>query len=124
MLFSDVVYRWLEAAMDFGICEADFWSMTITELTRAVESKKRIEKQKAQEKATFDYILADLVGRSIARVYSSNAKMPELCELYPSLFESQKIEEKKQEKRNEISAFRFKMFAKSFNERRKQGGAN
>lgn len=96
--------------------------MTITELTRAVESKKRVEKLKAKEKATFDYILADLIGRSVGRLYSASAKMPELSEIYPTLFESQQIEEKKQEKRNELSALRFKLFAKSFNDRF-QGGA-
>lgn len=124
MLFSDIVYKWLDTALDFGISETDFWNMTITELARAVESKKRVQKHEAQEKALFDYILADLVGRSFARVYSSSAKMPELHEIYPTLFESQQIEEKRQEKRNELSALRFKMFAKSFNERHTQGGAN
>lgn len=97
--------------------------MTISELYRAVESKKRVDKKEAQQKALFDYILADLVGRSVGRVYSSSAKLPELSEIYPTLFESQQIEEKKQEKRNELSALRFKLFAKSFNDRFKQGGA-
>ena len=98
--------------------------MTITELIRRVESAKRVEKTRAQEKASFDYILADLIGRSIARVYSSAAKLPEINEVYPALFESQQIEERKQQKRDELSALRFKLFAKSFNERKNQGGAN
>lgn len=97
--------------------------MTIAELTRAVESKKRVEKLKVQEKASFDYILADLIGRSVGRVYSSSAKMPDICEVYPTLFENQQIEEKKQVKTAELSALRFKLFAKSFNDKFKQGGA-
>ena len=122
-MFSDVVYKWLDVALDYGISEADFWSMTIAELTRAVESRKRVEKTRAQERASFDYILADLIGRSVGRLYSSSTKLPEISEIYPILFESQQIEEKKQEKRDELSALRFKLFAKSFNEKFKQGGA-
>ena len=69
-----------------GISEHDFWNMTIAEFDRAIASKKRVEKMRAQEQASFDYILADLIGRSIGRIYSSNTKLPELAEAYPSLF--------------------------------------
>lgn len=91
--------------------------MTIAELIRLIESKKRIEKQKAQEKASFDYILADLIGRSISRIYNSSNKVPEISEVYPSLFDSKEIEEQKSIKKDELSALRFKQFADSFNKR-------
>lgn len=98
-----------------GISEHDFWNMTIAEFDRALESKRRVEKRKAQEKASFDYILADLIGRSIGRIYSSSTKLPELAEAYPSLFDTKEIEEHKQQKRNELSALRFKQFANFHN---------
>ena len=82
---------------------------------RAVESKKRVEKEKAKEKASFDYILADMIGRSISRIYSSAATLPTLAEVYPTLFDSAEIEEKQQEKKDELSVLRFKQFANSFN---------
>lgn len=91
--------------------------MTIAELERAVRSRRRNEKARAQEKASFDYILADLVGKSIARIYSSSNNIPEIAEVYPSLFDSQEIVEKKQEKKMELSALRFKQFAQSYNNR-------
>lgn len=91
--------------------------MTIAELIRLIESKKRVEKQKAQEKASFDFILADLIGRSISRIYNSSNKMPEISEVYPSLFDSKEIEEQKSIKKDELSALRFKQFADSFNKR-------
>ena len=97
--------------------------MSIAELIRAVESKKRVIKQQAQEKATFDYILADLIGRSIGRLYSNSTPLPDVSEIYPTLFDNQQIEENKQKQKDELSALRFKLFAKSFNERYKQGGA-
>lgn len=98
-----------------GIAESDYWEMTIAELTRAMRSKNRIVKQQAQERATFDYILADLIGRSIGRIYSSSAKLPVIADAYPSLFDSEEIEEKKAAKRVELSALRFKQFADTFN---------
>lgn len=116
-LFSNYIYKWLDNALDYGISEYDFWNMTIAELTRAIASKKRIQKQQAQEKASFDYILADLIGRSISRLYSSSATVPEIAEVYPSLFDSKEIEEEKQEKRDELSILRFKQFAQTFNKK-------
>lgn len=119
-LFSNYIYKWLDNALDYGISEHDFWDMTIAELARAIASKKRIQKQQAQEKASFDYILADLIGRSISRLYSSSATVPEIAEVYPSLFDSKEIEEEKQEKRDELSILRFKQFAQSYNKKFKK----
>lgn len=95
--------------------------MTLGELERAVESKKRVQKVQAQEKASYDYILADLVGKSIARIYSSSARMPELSEVYPTLFDSQEIQKHKSAKKAELSALRFKQFAESYNKKFKGG---
>lgn len=122
MLFSEIVYKWLDSALDLGISEADFWNMTIAELSRAVRSRNRVIKMQAQEQASFDYILADLIGRSIGRLYSSTTTLPAISEAYPSLFNSQEIEEKKAEKQAELSALRFRQFADSFNKKFNKGG--
>lgn len=95
--------------------------MTLAELTRAIDSKKRIQKAEAQEKASMDYILADLIGRSIGRLYSSSANMPDINTVYPSLFDNQQIEEAKSKKQAELSAIRFKQFANIHNNRFKGG---
>ena len=94
--------------------------MTIGEVVRAVESYVRVKKTQAQEKATFDYILADLIGRSMGRIYSSSTEIPDISEVYPSLFVAEEIEQKRQQKKDELSALRFKQFAKSFNDRMKK----
>ena len=114
------MYKWLNNALDHGITEFDFWNMTPAEVFRAIESKKRVLKIQAQERASFDYILADLIGRSMARVYSSSNSLPELGAVYPSLFDTKEIEEKKQAKKMELSAARFKQFAQSHNEKYKE----
>lgn len=94
--------------------------MTLGELERAIESKRRVQKVQAQERASFDYILADAIGRSVSRIYNSSNKLPEISELYPSLFDSQEIQELKQEKKDELSAIRFRQFAESFNAKYKE----
>ena len=89
--------------------------MTIAELVRFTKSRDRVHKLEAQERASYDYILADLIGRSVARVHSSTNHMPEISEAYPSLFDSAEIKEKRAEQKAELSALRFKQFAASFN---------
>ena len=101
--------------MDYGILERDFWDMTIAELIRAIESRKRVMKAEAQQKAYFDYTHAELVGQSMARLYSSTAKMPLIQTIYPNLFDDEKIAEQEQKKRDEVSAIRFRQFANHHN---------
>ena len=91
--------------------------MTLAELRRAIESKQRVEKLRAKEKASFDYILADLIGRSIARIHSSSNKMPDISEAYPSLFSSEEVQEQRAEKKAELSILRFKLFAEAYNKK-------
>ena len=98
--------------------------MTIAELERAFSSRLRIEKKQAQEKACYDYILADLIGRSIGRLYSSSNNMPELAEAYPSLFDSKEIQQKKQDQLAELSALRFKQYANFHNKKFNKEVAN
>lgn len=100
--------------MDMGISEFDFWNYTIAELERAIKSKQRIRKREAQEKANFDYILADLIGRSFARVYSSG-KIPDISEVYPTLFDKTEVDDIRAKRQDELSALRFRQFANNFN---------
>lgn len=111
------MYRWLDAALDYGITEREFWDMTLAELERALASKRRVMLREAKERASADYILADLIGRSIARIYNSANHMPELGEAYPNLFDSAEIQERKAAAKAELSAIRFRQFANSFNKR-------
>lgn len=90
--------------------------MSFAEVERAVAAKRRIE----QRKASFDYVLADLIGRSVARVYNASNKMPTLSEAYPTLFDREAEEEELQKKKDELSALRFKQFANSYNKKFKE----
>lgn len=112
----------LDNALDYGISEFDFWDMTFAELDRLVASKDRVDKIKARERATYDYIHAALVGRAFAAGMDNKNKFPEIHEVYPSLFDKQQREEEKRELNNQLSALRFKQFAQSYNTRYRGGG--
>ena len=96
--------------------------MTLAEINRAIDAKRKREKEDLQTKASFEYVLADLIGRSIARIPSSSAKMPTLADAYPSLFDKEEVDERIQEKKDELAALRIKQFAQSFNKRFKEVG--
>lgn len=118
-MFENYAYKWLETALDSGITEHTYWDMTLAEVIRAVESRKRVLKAEAQEKACFDYTLADLIGRSISRIHSAANKMPPLYTMYPTLFDAEILQEQQQKKKDELSAMRFKQFATAFNNKNK-----
>ena len=97
--------------------------MTPAEIERAIASKQRVLKVKAQEKATFDYILANLIGKSISRLYSSSANMPELSAAYPSLFteaDKEKIEVQRAAQKEELFALGLKQFTQAHNQKIQQ----
>ena len=113
----------LENALDFGISEFDFWNMTIAEINRLTESKIRQQQREAKEKASYDYILASLIGRAFAICMSKDASFPEIYEAYPSIFQEEgkeriaQKEKEKQELLSELSALRFRQFTQSYNKR-------
>ena len=107
----------LDNALDIGIAEKDFWEMTIAELDRYAESKKRVDKVRAQEQASFDYLLACTIGRAFASSMDSKNKFPDIYEVYPSLFDREAREEQKADITMQLSALRFKQFAHAHNKK-------
>lgn len=98
-----------------GLTEFQFWDMTVAELNRYADSYQRVQKKKAQERAFADYRLADLIGYSMARLYSNEAKYPEIYDVYPAIFDRDAIEEAREKERNQKTDAWLREFAKSFN---------
>lgn len=98
--------------------------MSFGEVFRAFDSYNRIIKVKQREQATFDYVLADLVGRSVSRIHHSANKMPEIYAAYPALFDAEDIQKQRQQKQAELSAARFRQFANSHNKKFQEVGEN
>lgn len=98
--------------------------MTVAELERVFASKKRTKLAEEKERAYFDYILAELIGHSVARIYNKENEYPKIELVYPSVFDTKEMEEERQKQQDEVSALRFKQFAQAFNKKFKEGGAN
>ena len=114
---TELVYEMLEHALDYEITEEQFWNMTFAEVDRAVKSKIRRDRVLAQQKASYDYILADLIAKGVSKVLGDKSEYPKVEEVYPGLFD-EVIEERKakaEEQRMNLSALRFKQFAQSYN---------
>lgn len=78
-----------------------------------------------RSKAQFDYMLADLIGVSSARMMSNEVKFPALEEAYPGLFEKKPDEIKELEEeqlRIQNSTNRFLEFAMKHNAKRRNEG--
>lgn len=69
-------------------------------------------------KAQMDYMLGNLIGISIARVVSKDAKYPPIEEVYPTLFEApsqEEVQKAEEEKLVTNSTNRFLEFAMKHN---------
>lgn len=91
--------------------------MTPGEVVRAIESKNRLVKAEAREKATFDYIQATLIIKGVSNCLGDKSAFPSIEEAYPSIFEEviEEHKEKLQEQKMKLSALRFRQFAQSYN---------
>lgn len=87
----------LQPAINLGLEEEKFWEMTIAEINRYTEGAVWRIKSKAQ----FDYMLADLIGVSVARIASKEAQFPSIEKVYPNLFEEEMAEIRKKEAEEE-----------------------
>ena len=103
--------------MDSGISELDFWEMTPGEASRSIASRNRIRKLEAQEKASYDYIQAQLIVKGVGIVLGAKEPFPQIADVYPGLFDDiQKAQEEKiRKQKDDLSALRFKQFAQSYN---------
>lgn len=121
---KDIAYQLLQPAINFGLSEAEFWDMTKAEIERYLEGAVWRLKLKAQ----FDYSLADLMGASIARVFSGEAEYPTLYQAYKNLFAEEAEEQMKEEAEAEAlmtkSQNNFLAFAMKHNARMKKGVEN
>ena len=116
------IEKLLTKSLDFGISEFDFWDMTPGEVIRSIESRARVRKVEAQEKATYDYVLANLIVKGVNISLGSKGSFPTIEEAYPNLFDDmvEKRNEEIQKQKMNLSALRFRQFAQSYNNKFKE----
>ena len=94
----------------------------MAEVNRAVKSKLRVKQMEAKERATFDYILGNLIGASVACVLDSNSEYPPIEQVYGSLF-NEEVEVKKEaklDKQTQLFIARLKEFSNHHNKKLKE----
>lgn len=116
----------MDTALDAGVSVLDFWELTPLEVNKVIESRNRVKKVEAQEKASFDYILASLIGRNIARVMDGKTQIPRVEEVYTDLFADRQEEIQAQEEARKVELFtaRLKQFSQAHNEKMNKGAKN
>ena len=77
----------LEQCMSIGMTEKDFYDSTFKQVQRYAESYNNREKAKMKEQAFFDYQLANMIGTSVARLFSNDVQYPSINEAYPGIFD-------------------------------------
>ena len=90
--FESQMMELLIQCMSIGMREEDFYNSTIKQITRYVESYNKQQENQLQEKAFFDYQLANLIGMSVARLLSKDAKYPTFEKAYPFINKDAKAE--------------------------------
>ena len=116
----------LENSLLTGLKELDFWEMTVGEVSRYINAQNKLKKIEAQERASYDYILANLIAKGISISLGAKDSFPSIYEVYSEVFDDvvKQKEEEQQEKIMQLSALRFRQFAQSYNNNRKKGVLN
>lgn len=91
--------------------------MTVAEVQLVIQSKLRVAEAEEKKKASFDYILADLIGCSVARVHSKGNKMPTPAEAYPGIFDAEEEAQARQERQVALFAAQLKQFSNFHNDK-------
>ena len=93
--------------------------MTPGEVIRYCNTRAKMRRLEAQERASHDYILANLIVRGVGMVLGSKASFPSVEEAYPGLFDEviEKRTEEIEERKQQLYISRFKQFAQTYNNR-------
>ena len=65
--------------------EEKFYSLTFAEVQRYAKGWSEREKRSLQLQAQMDYKLALTIGAMVGKLFSEEAKIPEIDEIYPEL---------------------------------------
>lgn len=114
---DEYIEKLLLSALDFGLKELEFWEMTIGEVSRHIDSQNRCRRMEAQEKASYDYIQAQLIIKGVSLCLGAKDPFPDIYTAYPGIFDEVKQEQEQalEEKKINLSVLRFKQFAQTYN---------
>ena len=116
----DIAFKLLQPCINLGLEEEKFWDMTVAELQRYCDGAL----WRIKQRASLDYVLANLIGISNARLMSSDVQYPSLEDAYPDLFAAEREAEQRRMKAEEIaiqnSTNRFLEFVQKHNAKKRR----
>lgn len=115
--FESHMMNLLQQCMSIGMREEDFYNSTLAQITRYVESYNKQQQNKLQEKAYFDYQLANLIGVSVSRLLSKDAKYPTFEKAYPFINQSVQFKEVDEEWEMEVQRNKLREWAEQINKK-------
>lgn len=107
----------LEKCMSIGMREEDFYNSTLSQVTRYVNAHNQQQENELQEKAYFDYQLANLIGMSVARLLSKDAKYPKFEKAYPFVNKETQSKEVDEEWEMEVHHHKLLEWAEQMNKK-------
>lgn len=96
--------------------------MDLNEVRRAMNAAIERHKEEMREKAMFVYSLAELINLGTARALGGKGDWPEIEEVFPSLFDAEKMQEERRLQKGQRFAEQFKAYAEAWNERIEEDG--
>ena len=94
--FEEMCNDMLVQCLAIGLSRQEFYQSTLKEITQCVDAYKTQQQNQLEEQAYFSWQTANLIGISVARLLSKEAKYPKLEEAYPFINgteDSKKVDE-------------------------------
>ena len=108
------MYKLRDECVKAGLNEFDYWTMTIGEVSRWVDSYNFQYKQHLKDNIQTQYMSAMTIIKGINKVLTGKGEIPALSEIYPELFPEEELARQRTAK----SVANFLNFANSFNKRK------
>jgi hypothetical protein len=110
--------------LDIGGEPLVFWDLTVLEIREMIESYNRVKKQERKEKIIDSYRLSQMIANNVSLLLSNDAKLLEIWDYAPELFQEEKeqVEKARQEQEMRVHKERMRLFAESHNRKFKMKG--
>ena len=118
--FEEMCNDMLVQCLAIGLSRQEFYNSTLKEIMQCVDAYKQQQQNKLEEQAFFSWQTANLIGSSVARLLSKDAKYPKLEEAYPFVKDSKPQEEENSELTAEERKFSAQMLEWAMAMNRKQ----
>ena len=120
---SEYIRDLRDKALELGIPEPVFWDMDLGEAVRAVKAGAERLQREMQWQAELVYKHACLTELAVNRQLGGKNKWPEIEDVFPGIFDAEKLKAERELRKAQAWGEQFKAFARVWNEKmEKQNG--